>query len=450
MRAVDIVRKKRDGHALTAAEIETFIEGVTSRSWPEYQTSALLMAIVLRGMNAEETAVLTRAMVHSGEKLDLADVPGVKVDKHSTGGVGDKTSLILAPLAAACGVVVPMMSGRGLGHTGGTLDKLESIPGFRVRLSLSEFRAVLRKTGCALIGQTAEIAPADKILYALRDVTATVESIPLITASIMSKKIAEGISALVMDVKCGRGAFMKTLADARALATSIVATGIANGVRTLALVTTMDVPLGRAVGNALEVIEALETLKARGPADLENLSVALAARMVLMGGQAGTLVEAEAKVRAALTSGRGLEKLRDIIAHQSGDPHVVDDTSKLPTAPRQALVPAERSGYVTALDAEKIGRATMVLGAGRDRVEDTVDHAVGAKVLRAYGERVEAGEALLEIHYRDPARLQTALDLARKAYVLSDAAPPGQPQILETVGQEGPAISLSDARPLKC
>src|SRR5262249_37038838 len=310
MRAVDVIRKKRDGQALDPHEIEAFVQGATSRSWPDYQASALLMAVLLRGMTAEETAWLTGAMVRSGVRLDLSDIPGVKVDKHSTGGVGDKTSLILAPLAAACGVVVPKMSGRGLGHTGGTLDRLEAIPGFRVGLSLDEFRAALRTVGCGLIGQTAEVAPADKLLYALRDVTATVESIPLISASIMSKKIAEGISALVMDVKCGRGAFMKTRDDARRLAQSLVSLGNANGVRTEALITEMDAPLGRAVGNALEVVECLETLKGRGPKDLEALSVTLAAWMLCLGGVAATPAEAEAKVRAALTSGRGLAKFQ--------------------------------------------------------------------------------------------------------------------------------------------
>jgi pyrimidine-nucleoside phosphorylase len=435
MRAVDIIRKKRDGHALDRAEIDAFVRGVTSRSWPEYQASALLMAICLRGMSPEETAALTRAMAYSGEKLDLSDIPGPKVDKHSTGGVGDKTSLILAPLAAACGVFVPMMSGRGLGHTGGTLDKLEAIPGFRVGLSLPEFRAALRKVGCAMIGQTAEVAPADKILYALRDVTGTVESIPLITGSIMSKKIAESIDALVLDVKCGRGAFMKTRDDADRLGQSLVDTGMANGVRTSALLTAMDAPLGRAVGNSLEVIECLETLKGRGPYDLESLSVALAARMVYLGGVTSTLYDAETKVRAALKSGRGLEKFGEIVAQQGGDPHILGDYGRLPAAPQRIPFKAERSGFIVHLDAERVGRATMILGAGRDRVEDTIDPGVGALVLAPVGTEVRSGDALLELHYRDGARLDGALRMLAGAITIEDAPRPGGSLILETIGE---------------
>jgi pyrimidine-nucleoside phosphorylase len=433
MRAVDVIRQKRDGHALTAEEIETFVRAATRHEWPDYQVSALLMAIVLRGMDAAETATLTGAMVRSGERLDWSDLPGVKVDKHSTGGVGDKTSLILAPLAAACGVVVPMMSGRGLGHTGGTLDKLESIPGFRVGLSLPEFRAALWQTGCALIGQTAEIAPADKVLYALRDVTATVESIPLISASIMSKKIAEGISALVLDVKCGSGAFMKTRGDARRLAESLVAIGTAQGVRTEALLTAMDRPLGRAVGNALEVIECFEVLKGRGPEDITNLSVFLAAMMVHLGAKAATLDEAAKQVVAALTSGRGLEKFREVIRQQGGDPRVADDYKLMPAAPHREVVRAPWAGYVHGFEAERVGRATVVLGAGRDRVEDGVDPAVGAVLLVDRGSQVKAGEPLLELHYRDRSRLPAALVLLQDACSIRDDKPGAEPVVLETV-----------------
>jgi pyrimidine-nucleoside phosphorylase len=432
MRAVEIIRKKRDGEALDKAAIETFVAAATAGAWPEYQVSALLMAIVIRGMSAQETAWLTDAMVRSGLKLDWSDLPGAKVDKHSTGGVGDKTSLVLAPLVAACGMVVPMMSGRGLGHTGGTLDKLESIPGFRVGLSLEEFRAALRKVGCALVGQTAEIAPADKKLYALRDVTGTVESIPLISASIMSKKIAEGIDGLVLDVKFGRGAFMKTVDDSRRLAQSLVSIGNANGVRTEALLTAMDAPLGRAVGNALEVIECIETLKGKGPADLETLSVALAGRMVLLGGGARNLEEAEAKIRDALTSGRGLAKFREVIAQQGGDPRVIDDYNRMPAAPQRTRFNADRAGYLTAMDAEMIGRATMVLGAGRDRVEDTIDPAVGAIVLAKPGERLNVGDPIIELYYRDAAKLESALQLVRGACNIG-AEPPAPVALIREV-----------------
>ena len=342
MRVVDVIAKKRDGGILSREEIAFFVDGVTSGTLPDYQASALLMAILIRGMDAQETAALTEAMVSSGIRVNLGDIPGTKVDKHSTGGVGDKTSLVLAPLAAACGVPVPMMSGRGLGHTGGTLDKLEAIPGFRVDLSLEEMKAALARTGCAMIGQTAQIAPADKKLYALRDVTGTVESIPLISASIMSKKIAEGIDALVLDVKTGSGAFMKTEADSRRLAESLVAIGNASGVKTEAIITAMDAPLGRAVGNALEVIECLDVLKGGGPQDLVDVSVELAARMLVLGKVAGDIGAAERQVRSAIGSGAGLERFRQIIEIQGGDPKVIDDYTRLPHVPGRHLVPATR------------------------------------------------------------------------------------------------------------
>lgn len=433
MRAVDIIRKKRDGKGLTVAEIQIFVDAATTGAWPSYQVSALLMAIVLRGMTPEETAALTAAMVQTGVRLDWSGLPGIKVDKHSTGGVGDKTSLILAPLAAACGVIVPMMSGRGLGHTGGTLDKLEAIPGFRVGLSLDEFRTAIQRVGCALIGQTAEIAPADKVLYALRDVTATVESIPLITASILSKKIAEGISALVMDVKCGRGAFMKTRRDARELADSLVRIGNANGVRTQALLTAMDVPLGRAIGNSLEVIECLETLKGHGPADLESLSVELAARMVLLGQKTSTLEEATQRVRQVLTSGHGIEKFREIIRQQGGDERVIDDYTRLPSAPNKMVISSDRAGFVSAMDAEEIGIATMLLGAGRNRVEDVIDPAVGAKLLAKPGDELKIGDPLVELHYRSDVWVPPAVELVRSACKFSTQPPDPQPIILETI-----------------
>ncbi|HEY2906503.1 MAG TPA: thymidine phosphorylase, partial [Vicinamibacterales bacterium] len=392
-----------------------------------------LMAIVLRGMTAEETASLTDAMVHSGIRVDLSDVPGVKVDKHSTGGVGDKTSLILAPLAAACGVPVPMMSGRGLGHTGGTLDKLESIPGFRVNLSIEEMKAALTRVGCAMIGQTAQIAPADKKLYALRDVTGTVESIPLISASIMSKKIAEGIDALVLDVKTGSGAFMKTAADSRRLADSLVAIGNASGVKTEAVITAMDAPLGSAIGNALEVIECIDVLKGSGPVDLVDVSVELAARMLVLGGVEATVADADRRVRATLASGAGLERFRQIIEQQGGDPRVVDDYSRMPAAPDRHVVTATAGGFLTRLDAELVGRASVALGAGRDRVEDPIDPAVGIVVRAKPGAVVRAGDAILEIHYRDTARLERALALTARAIRIGETCPAATPLIVAEV-----------------
>jgi pyrimidine-nucleoside phosphorylase len=433
MRAVDIIRRKRDGIGLNRDEIDSFVTGATDGSWPDYQISALLMAIVLRGMSDEETAWLTDAMARSGARFDLASIPGLKVDKHSTGGVGDKTSLILAPLAAACGVVVPMMSGRGLGHTGGTLDKLEAIPGFKVDQTARDIVSALADVGCVIVGQTRDIAPADRRLYRLRDVTATVESIPLITASIMSKKLAEGIDALVLDVKVGRGAFMKTEAEADQLARAMVKAGQLAGVRTEALLTRMDAPLGRAVGNALEVIESIETLRGEGPADLTVLSVLLAARMVVMAGKAGTQVEAERLVRRALTSGEGLAKFRQMVVRQGGDGAVIDEPSRLPLASGREMVRANRSGYVTGLDAMLVGRAAAALGAGRATADDKIDHGVGLRVLATLGALVRAGEPILELYHRDSLGLRDAVDLAAQAIELGSAPPMPQPLMVAEI-----------------
>jgi len=433
MRAVDLIRQKRDGGTLDRAAIQSFVSGVTDGTLPDYQAAALLMAIFQRGMTTEETAWLTAAMVDSGVRMAYPELSGVAVDKHSTGGVGDKTSLILAPLAMACGALVPMMSGRGLGHTGGTLDKLESIPGFRTGLSLDELRTALRTVGCALIGQTSEIAPADKKLYALRDVTSTVESIPLISASIMSKKIAEGIGGLVLDVKTGVGAFMKTLDDSRALARSLVGIGNASGVRTEALITRMDAPLGRMVGNAMEVVESIEVLKGRGPADLEGLSVLFAARMLVLAGIEREEAPAVERVRRALASGAGVDAFRRIIENQGGDPRVVDDYARLPSAPDSIAIAATRSGAVTALHAEAVGRAAVALGAGRARLDDAVDPGVGIEVVAHVGERVAKGDPVLLVRHRAGRGLGEAVELLEGAVQVGDDAPARQPLVVERI-----------------
>jgi pyrimidine-nucleoside phosphorylase len=432
MQPVDLIRRKRDGGVLDRADIETFIAGVTDGSFADYQASALLMAIVLRGMTAQETAWLTDAMVRSGVRVDYPGIEGIPVDKHSTGGVGDKTSLILAPLAVACGAVVPMMSGRGLGHTGGTLDKLESIPGFRTGLSLDELRTAVRTIGCAMIGQTSEVAPADRKLYALRDVTATVESIPLISASIMSKKIAEGIGGLVLDVKTGAGAFMKTVEDSRALAQSLVAIGEASGVRTEAIITAMDVPLGTAVGNALEVVESIEVLKGAGPEDTRELSVLLAARMLVVSKVASDEQQALVQVRRALASGAALEVFRRIVEHQGGDPRVVDDYRRLPSTPHEHRVAAHSDGFAS-LDAEAIGRAAVVLGAGRARMEDRVDPAVGIEILARQGAAVRAGDTLLLVRHDGSSRLDAALQLLNTGVGVQPEPAVTRPLVLERI-----------------
>jgi len=421
-----IIARKRDGHALTPEEIAAFVSGVTRGDWADYQATALLMAIFLRGMTANETSCLTGAMMRSGAVADLSGIPGVKVDKHSTGGVGDKVSLILAPLVAACGVPVPMISGRGLGHTGGTLDKLESIPGFQVGLSLDAYAAQIRRIGVSMIGQTAEIAPADRKLYALRDVTATVESIPLICASIMSKKLAEGIDALVLDVTFGRGAFMKDKARARELATAMVAIGQAMGKPTRALLTATDQPLGRSVGNAVEVVESIEALKGRGPADLMEVTFALGAQMLLLGKAATQPSEARARLEHAIADGSALEKFRDLVTAQGGDARVIDDYARLPQAPLVRELTAPASGCVTDVDPMAIAQAALLLGAGRANVSAGIDHAVGLTDLVKIGEIVPCGGRLCTIHAHDESMLAVALQLLQVAFAIGErpAAPP--------------------------
>jgi pyrimidine-nucleoside phosphorylase/thymidine phosphorylase len=429
VRAVDTIQRKRDGQELTRGEIEAFVRGYTRGEIPDYQASALAMAIFFRGMTDAEIVALTEAMMRSGEVLDLSSLPGPKVDKHSTGGVGDKTSLVLAPLAAACGVYVPMISGRGLGHTGGTLDKLEAIPGFRVGLSLHEFRDVLSRCGLGLIGQTPEIAPADRKLYALRDVTGTVESRPLIAASIMSKKMAEGIDALILDVKTGDGAFMKSFEDSKALAETMVAIGRGMGRKVSALVTDMDQPLGRAVGNALETVECIETLKGRGPRDLESLSIELAAWMLRLAGVAGSLEEARARVRAALASGAGLERFRRVIELQGGDPRVCDDPGRLARTTQAVELRATRDGRVTGIACRAIGHAAMLLGAGRETVDSRIDAAVGIVLDKKLGDPVAQGERYATLHVNDKRRLDEARRMVEGAFRIGPDAPPAVPLV---------------------
>jgi pyrimidine-nucleoside phosphorylase/thymidine phosphorylase len=429
VRAVDIIQKKRDGEELGREEVAFFVDGYTHGSIPDYQASAFAMAVFFRGMTPAETVALTESMMRTGEILDLSDLPGPRVDKHSTGGVGDKTSLILAPLAAAAGAYVPMISGRGLGHTGGTLDKLESIPGFRVGLSLREFRETLRRCGLGLIGQTPEIAPADRKLYALRDVTGTVESLPLIAASIMSKKMAEGIDALVLDVKTGDGAFMKSFADAKALAEAMVQIGRGMGKKVSALITDMEQPLGRTVGNALEVRESVETLQGHGPKDLESLSLELAAWMLHLGGITPGLEAARGRVRDVLASGAGLRKLQEVIGLQGGDPRVVDDPSRLPQARETIELRAEAEGRVAGIACRAVGQAAMLLGAGRETVDSRIDPAVGVVLHKKVGDPVREGESLMTLHVNERDRLGEATRLLRQSVRIAREAPPAAPLV---------------------
>lgn len=417
-RAVDVILRKRQGEELTADEIGAFIDGYTTGEIPDYQAAAWAMAVFFRGMTANEAAHLTEAMMRTGKVLDLSELPGPKADKHSTGGVGDKTSLILAPLVAACGVYVPMISGRGLGHTGGTLDKLESIPGFSVKLSLDQFRDVLRRTHCGLIGQTPEIAPADRKLYALRDVTATVESLPLICASIMSKKLAEGIDALILDVKTGDGAFLPEIDRSKELARAMVDLGKGMGKKVAALVTDMDQPLGYASGNSLEVIESVETLKGRGPKDVESLSVELAAWMLYLAGVEATVDAGRARIEGKLRSGEGLRAFEQVIEAQGGDPRVVDEYSRLPRAREVVDVRAEASGFIGRLGCRSLGVAGMLLGAGRESVDSVIDPAVGIVLHKKVGDAVDKGDLLATLHVNARDRLDRALAMVRSEIVV--------------------------------
>lgn len=429
-----IIARKRDGHALSREEIGAFVRGATDGSWADYQLSALLMAIFLRGMTAEETVAYTEAMMRSGVIADLSNVTLPKADKHSTGGVGDKISLHLAPMVAACGVAVPMISGRGLGHSGGTLDKLESIPGFRVGLSLTEYRELVAKLGLCLIGQTAELAPSDKKLYALRDVTATVECIPLICGSILSKKLAEGIDVLVLDVKFGRGAFMKDKARATELARTLVSVATAMGKPTRAVLTAMEQPLGRAVGNALEVAESIACLRGRGPADTMEVTLALGEQMLQLAGVAQSTEEARAQLKQSIASGAALAKFRAMVAAQGGDTSVIDQPERMLRAKLKVKVPAGRSGFVRSVDAMDVALAALRLGAGRAKAEDQVDHAVGVSDLVKIGERIDAGGPLCVVHANDDRALAEAKTMIEQAIEIGDAAIAAPKLIEEIIG----------------
>ena len=433
MRAVDILMKKRAGETLTEAEIRFIIDGYVKGEIPDYQISALLMAIFFRGMTAKETAILTETMLDSGDRMDLSGIPGPFVDKHSTGGVGDKISLPLAPMVAACGVKVPMMSGRALGHTGGTLDKLESIPGYRTSLELSEFRKGLIEDGFAMTGQTARVVPADKKLYALRDVTATVESIPLITASILSKKVAEGADGIVFDVKCGSGAFMKTYNDAKALASSLVATGTAMGKRVVAVLTDMSQPLGYKVGNFLEIEETLDCLEGKGPQDVMELTFRLGAWMLVLGGAAETIKEGRARCEEAISSGAALERFYRNVVRQGGN---VGEMLKRRGSWRSDFareLKAENDGYIESIDALDIGLAGVYLGVGRNRTEDNVSPTAGFIFEKKRGDLIKKGDRIAIAYGKDEASLDPAMALARKAVSISKEAPQSLSLVIEEI-----------------
>ena len=434
MRMYDIIHKKREGGELTTYEIHFFVQRYTQGEIPDYQASALLMAIFFRGMTQRETAALTLEMARSGDMVDLSSIPGVKVDKHSTGGVGDKTTLIAAPMAAACGIPIAKMSGRGLGFTGGTVDKLESIPGYRTALPEEEFFGIVNEVGISLIGQSGELAVADKKIYALRDVTATVDSLPLIASSIMSKKIAAGADAILLDVKTGSGAFMKTEQDALALAQTMVDIGSGAGKRTAALITDMNQPLGRTAGNAIEVAEAVETLHGNGPADLTELCIHLAGNMLWLADK-GELPDCLAMAKATLAHGSAFQKLRAMVQRQGGDVSYLDHPEKLPCAPAYA-VQAEQDGFVAAMQTEEIGAVAGMLGAGRERKEDKVDPAAGIRFVKKIGEPVQRGETLAFLYTNRPDQVVQASERYRDAVRISSAPPSERSLILARVCKE--------------
>jgi len=433
MRTVDLIHRKRDGEELSPEEIGALVDGYTRNEIPDYQMSAFLMAVFYSGMTDREVSSLTESMMRSGEIVDLSSIPGMKVDKHSTGGVGDKTSLISAPLAAAAGVIVPMISGRGLGHTGGTLDKLEAIPGFRTDLTIEEFKAQLAAHGLAFIGQTPEVAPADGKLYSLRDATATVESIPLIASSIMSKKLAVGLDAIVLDVKVGTGAFMKRQTDARKLAQMMVGIGRRMDKRVQALITDMNQPLGYAVGNALEVMEVSQTLQNAGPTDLTRISLELAARMIFLAKLVPTLDEAREIAQQKLLDGSGYRKFKDVIAAQGGNPQVLDRFELLPNATGVREISSPRAGYISAIDAEGIGRASSMIGAGRNLKEDSIDPAVGVILEVKVSQKIEAGAVLCRLYYTGEENVEEASQQIEDAFRISASAPEERELILEVV-----------------
>ena len=438
MRMYDIINHKKNGGVLSDEEIRYFIDGFTRSEIPDYQASALLMAICLKGMNEAETATLTDAMLHSGDVADLSSIPGIKVDKHSTGGVGDKTSMVIGPIVASCGVSVAKMSGRGLGHSGGTIDKLESIPGLQTAIDPERFRAIVRSTGIAIIGQSGDIAPADKKLYALRDVTATVDAIPLIASSIMSKKLASGSDAILLDVKTGSGAFLKTLDESIALAKAMVSIGTHSGRRVMALITDMDAPLGRAIGNALEVEEAVDTLRGRGPEDLTSVCMDLASYMLMLAGAADDAANCRAMAESAAAGGKAFDKFCEMVAAQGGDISVLHDG--FPKAPVLSPLTAAASGYVTHMDAEACGMASLELGAGRRRKEDDIDYSAGIILLKKVGEAVAAGDALAMLHTSDAGLLPEAEAVLSAAIVIGDAPPPAAKTLLAIVSEDGVAM----------